>query len=323
MLRCTILRRRLHTPFVFAALVVAVLLQCGLVVTGAVPPLTLHALLAAVRPAPSAPVPAPTLAADDAASAPRLAAAFARLGYHLAAVADGGAVPRVVVDSVPDDLGDVVEPDARKTVFLRLMLPLVLMADEQVAAERSRLQAIAEQQRQGLDPGPRQAAWLEGLAFRYEVEDGPRLVQRLLERVDVVPPSLALAQAALETGWGTSRLVRRDNNLFGQNIESDGAVVGQASFPSLLDAVRSYVHNLDTHHAYHAFRRARAEARRAGRDLDGLALAATLTAYSELGRDYVDDVESVIRGNGLDRLDDARLDSAAAGHAGPGEPQGI
>ncbi len=310
-MRCTLLRKRLHTPFAVAALVAAGLLQCGLAVTGVVPPLPLPTRAPTVAP----PAALPALAAVDAASAPRLAAAFARLGYRLGPVADGAAVPRLVVDSVPDDLGDITEPDARKTVFLRLMLPLVLIADEEVAAERRRLETIADRRRQGAGPDPRQAAWLLDLADRYEVEPGPRLVERLLERVDVVPPSLALAQAALETGWGTSHQARRSNNLFGQNIESNGTVIGQAAFPTLLDAVRSYVHNLDTHHAYHRFRRARAVARRLGQDPGGLALAATLTAYSELGRDYVDDVQSVIRGNGLDRFDDARLASAPAAGA--------
>ena len=279
----------------------AVLAQCGLAAVGAVPRLGLRSPVA------TAPV-SRGLAAGEAGSARQLKAAFARLGYRLGDVAAGGTVPRLVVTVMPSDLDRLPAPETRKDVFLRLMLPLVLIADEQVAAERRRLEDLAALERQGKSLDRRQAAWLEGLAFRYEVPDGPGRIAELLERVDMVPPSLALAQAALETGWGTSHLARRGNNLFGQNLEDDGEVVGQAQFPNLLDAVRSYVHNLDTHRAYRAFRRARAQARGQGGRLDGLALARTLTAYSELGHDYVDDVRTVIRANDLNLLDGARLD---------------
>ncbi len=318
LLRCNAVRRRLHTPFSLAVLVAAVLAQCGLAASGVVPWLGSRSSMPASMPA-SASAASRTLTAVDSGSARRLDAAFRRFGYRLDDVANGGAaVPRLVVAAIPADLDRLPAPETRKDVFLRLMLPLVLIADEQVAAERRRLEGLVALKRQGKPLEASQTAWLEGLAVRYEVPPGPRQLAELLKRVDVVPPSLALAQAALETGWGTSHLARRGNNLFGQNLEDGGEVVGQARFGTLLDAVRSYVHNLDTHRAYRAFRRARAQARGQGGRPEGLALARTLTAYSELGRDYVDDVRAVIRANALDRFDGARLDDRSGGQPSRG-----
>ena len=265
----------------------------------------------AVLPAPvlaAAEVTAPVaqVAANEAKSARLLDFAFSRFDYQLDSVAKGREVPPLVLAKVPKDL-DSAEPDTRKDVFLRLMLPLVLMADEAVATDRRRLEDIANRERQNQALSAADSKWLNQLADKYDVEPGARLVERLLSHVDVVPPSLAMAQAALESGWGTSRLAKRGNNLFGQNLEDDGVIIGQARFPTLLDAVHSYVHNLNTHRAYANFRRVRALARAHGHLPNGAILAPTLTAYSELGRGYTTDVRSLIRDNDLARLDGARL----------------
>jgi Bax protein len=307
-LRCNLLiLSRFRTPFLLALLGVATVLPGSQApVSGPVvlPPATVAAVEIVA--------PAPHVAADEALSAQRLKRAFGRYDYDLDTVADGGKVPALVVSKVPRDL-DQTEPDTRKDVFFSLMLPLVLVADEAVAGDRRRLEDMATRERRGEALTTGDTAWLDTLAESYDVPTGPRLVERLLPHVDVVPPSLALAQAAIESGWGTSRLARRRNNLFGQNLEDDGVVVGQARFATLLDAVHSYVHNLNTHRAYAGFRSARAQARARGRLPDGANLATTLTAYSELGRDYTSGVRSVIRNNDLTRLDRARLASRTAG----------
>ncbi|MGE5503702.1 MAG: glucosaminidase domain-containing protein [Actinomycetota bacterium] len=251
----------------------------------------------------------PVIADEDAASAQRLDAAFTRMGYRLDDVAGGAAeVPPVFLAEVPDDLGDLPDPQTRKTVFLRVMLPLVLVVNEEIAADRRRLLAIVARKSRGETMSADDTTFLAALAERYETEPGN--LGTLLRRVDVVPPSLALAQAAAESGWGTSRLVRRENNLFGHIAATDDeAAPRMRAFATLHEAVRAYVLNLNTHRAYDQLRRARAQARARGTLADGHTLASTLTSYSERGRAYVAQIRSLIRANALLRYDHARLAS--------------
>lgn len=261
----------------------------------------------AVRPAPAVVAEVPVgLSGEDVASAARLDRAFRRMGYQLDAIRIGTAeVPPLFLAQVPHDLDDMPDPDSRKALFLRVMLPLVLAANEEIAEDRARLQSLLARKaaRQSLTH-PDQV-WLKALAERYEVEDGD--MNRLLARVDIVPPSLALAQAAEETGWGTSRLVRRSRNLFGHTADTASDETGMRQFGSLQDAVRAYLLNLNTHRAYDGLRRARMKARAKGHQPDGHQLADALRAYSERGEAYVGTIRSLIRRNDLVALDNARL----------------
>ncbi len=146
----------------------------------------------------------------------------------------------------------------------------------------------------------------------------------LKRRVNVVPPSLALAQAAVESGWGTSRFAMKGNALFGQRIwrvdagmtpldvDADTAFRVR-SFPSLAASVAAYVHNLNTHRAYGEFRGLRATAGKDAQVPGGNVLATTLTKYSERGADYVADLLRIIRSNRLTQFDNATLAPADAG----------
>lgn len=246
------------------------------------------------------------LSEDDLASAARLDEAFGRIGYGLDGVAKGRAVPPVFLPSVPGDLDSLDQVEAKKRVFLRVMLPLVLVVNEEIAEDRRRLQN-----------GP-DADFVAGLAERYGLPGTN--AQALLKRVDVVPPSLALAQAAEESGWGTSRFVREANNLFGHiapgedGIQPEGDQAGprMAQFGTLHEAVRAYVHNLNTHPAYETLRRSRAAARARGAFPDGHSLAGALVSYSERGPAYVDTIRAIIRANGLTKFDRAKLGRGVA-----------
>lgn len=252
------------------------------------------------------------LADDDTASASRLDEAFARMGYRLEAVAKGQAVPPVFLTGLPGDLDSVEAPDDKKRLFFRVMLPLVLVVNEEIAEDRRRLAEMA--QGRDLDEG-----WLAEVAQRYGVEGGS--IAQLLRRVDAVPPSLALAQAAEESGWGTSRFVREGNNLFGHIAPGDDGIQPQgdsagprmAAFATLHEAVRAYMHNLNTHPAYEPLRRSRAAARARGAFPDGHTLAGALSSYSERGTAYVDTIRAIIRKNGLARFDRAKLDRGGPG----------
>ena len=224
-------------------------------------------------------------------------------------------VPRLFVAAMPDDLGEIRRADDRKRIFIKLMLPLVLDANERILADRARLLRLAALAEWGRAPDARQRRWLDGLAALYRVGRGD--LDELVRRVDAIPVSLALAQAALESGWGTSRFAHEGNAVFGQRSwnADDGIVpaarpVGEThvvkSFDGLNDSVLAYLVNLNRHPAYETLRELRAGLRARGEPLDGWILAGGLDGYAE-EPGYVDFVRAVIRQNGLADFDDARL----------------
>lgn len=239
---------------------------------------------------PTAPAPGP---------APGLAEIAA---YDLEGVRAGGPVDAVFVDRVGTGLQDIADTARRKQLFLRLMLPLILRENRHILEERKRVWRSP-------------SAPLRDLYAHYGVREGD--VATLERRVDAVPPSLVLAQAAIESGWGASRFVDEANNFFGQHTYDDaidGLVPagGDGSFKvrhfrTIAESVRSYLHNLNTHRAYAALRRARAAGRGDHLMPAGLALARHLTSYSERREDYVRAIEEVIRSNRLGDFDAARL----------------
>jgi len=230
------------------------------------------------------------------------------------------AVPRILLATLPPDLDAMAAPAERKALFLRAVLPLVLTVNEEIAADRAQLLALELVLDAGAAPTPEQSGWLATLAGHYGVTlTGalPADIGELLRRVDVVPPSLAIAQAALESGWGTSRLAREGNALFGERTwrhagleplaPEEGATHRARSFARLLDAVAAYVGNLNTHPAYAEFRLARAASRDAGEPPAGILLVRHLARYSELGAAYTKAVRGLIRSNDLEALDRAEL----------------
>lgn len=144
-----------------------------------------------------------------------------------------------------------------------------------------------------------------------------------MQRVDIIPPSLALAQAAKESGWGTSRFARNGNALFGQwtwdedqGMEPKDRPEGTdhlvREFDTLLDSVEAYMLNLNRHRAYRELRSLRAGMRKRGEPIDGISLAGGLESYSELGMEYVERIRSMIDLNQLLALDNAELASSDA-----------
>ncbi|HLO75032.1 MAG TPA: glucosaminidase domain-containing protein [Magnetospirillum sp.] len=255
-----------------------------------------------------------TLSKSEVAHAARLDKAFKRIGYELEDVRGGTAdVPPVLLDRVPQDIRNMPDAEARKEVFQELLLPQILVINAEIARDRARLVDILGRKARHSAVRPRDEAWLADLAERYGTS--PRDHGSLMARVDQIPPSLALAQAAIETGWGTSTLARRSQNLFGQIAA--GSDNGMRRFDTLNEAVRAYVHNLNTGATYAEFRRARAKARHAGRPLDGHALAGTLQGYSEAGRNYVSALRALIRNNDMADFDQARLSRQLRGGPAP------
>ncbi len=258
-----------------------------------------------------------------------LSSHFDELGYDLDAVVAGERhVPRVTLVSIPSDLKDVREVKTRKEIFFQTVLPLVLQVNEEVAAERERLWKIQTDRALGRNLDAVDRLWLAVMSDKYKVKRGD--LDALLRRADVIPPSLALAQAAEESGWGTSRFVREGNAIFGQWTYSKaqgikpkdidpGKTHRVRAFDDLIGSVRAYTRNLNTHRAYRGFRERRAELRQDGEVLNGRHLAETLTSYSQRGEDYVRTLERIMSANALHKLDDAKLDAGDSGLRMAGE----
>lgn len=225
-----------------------------------------------------------------------------------------GDIPRIFVQALPNDLDGIADTERRKQRFLQVVLPQVLRLNEAIRADRARLIAI------GQTPvnirSTANADWLVALAQRYGVI--PTDYQSLLARVDIVPPSLAIAQGAIESGWGTSRFAIAGNALFGQrtfdsssagfrpkDVEDPNFKVRR--FASLMGSIWGYMITLNTHPAHAGFRERRARMRQRGNAIDSIALASTLTRYSEEGERYTSLVRNVISANNLRRLDDLQL----------------
>jgi len=246
-----------------------------------------------------------------------LAKRFQDMGYHLESVKDGNqAVPRVFLARLPSDLHAMPEVALKKSVFFQTMLPLILQENERIARDRRRLMALKASMVLGGRLPARDRLWLSVLADRYKVKNNN--IDSLLRRVDIIPPSLAMAQAAEESGWGTSRFAQSGNAVYGQwtTADSEGLIPEDReegkdhkikAFDNLAQSVAAYMRNLNTHRAYRDLRRERAKLRAAGKAVDGEVLAGSLQKYSERGPEYVESIRTIINANGLRELDDARL----------------
>jgi Bax protein len=210
-----------------------------------------------------------------------------------------------------------VEVRMKKEVFFRVLAPLILRSNELIMQDRVRLQSISE----GSEVD---AAWLSDLGMRYRVLEsiddpvGPEQIKELIKRVDIVPPSLAMAQTAEESGWGTSRFADQGNAMFGQWAWGENAIkpeqqragkgnYGIAAFDNPQDSVNGYMLNINSHRAYASLRDKRAAMRAKGQEPTGKALASTLLNYSERGQHYVDTLNSIMSYNKLAEIDEARL----------------
>ncbi|MCH8859146.1 MAG: glucosaminidase domain-containing protein, partial [Proteobacteria bacterium] len=252
-------------------------------------------------------------------SAESLSKTFSLLDYDLELLRGGGVhVPRLFLTDLPADLSKIAIPADRKTLFFKTVLPIILRVNDEIKSDRARLLKLRVDGAKGGLPPAADRLWLAAMAEKYRVKRGD--LGELARRVDLIPPSLALAQAAEESGWGTSRFAVEGNALFGQWTFTPGSGLkprrrdaGKSyrirAFDTLLDAVRAYTLNLNTHRAYRVFRQRRLEMRRDDRAVDGMALAETLTSYSQRGKKYVRSIRTIIDVNRLGALDNVRLDN--------------
>jgi Bax protein len=207
------------------------------------------------------------------------------------------------------------EVDIKKQAFFEYLGPVIENINTEIRAERTWLLDLA-QTAETNSLALLQTDQLYSMATDYdldphEVDSHESLIEELLIRIDVIPKSLALVQAAKESGWGSSRFARNGYNLFGQHCFDEGCgftpadrKAGRshevAEFDSVESAVRAYMHNLNTHYRYQHFRELRAQLRKQEEALTGVKLAQGLSAYSERGKAYIKEIIALIRHNELE-----------------------
>ncbi|NVJ60994.1 MAG: glucosaminidase domain-containing protein [Gammaproteobacteria bacterium] len=220
------------------------------------------------------------------------------------------------VEELPE-FAEIKDVNEKKTTFFNLLHPMVNDANRKVLIQRSKALELFKLPVAELEEEDRE--WLLEIseAFNLEVDDIQAVYQSkevLLKRLDVVPPSLALAQAANESGWGSSRFAREANNLYGQwcftegcgfipKNRKDGLKHEVRKFDSVNESVFSYVRNINKHQAYQQLRTYRATLRQSKGQFSGSELAQGLSNYSERGEEYIKEIRSMIRTNKLSRFD--------------------
>lgn len=228
-------------------------------------------------------------------------------------------VPRIVINDLPNNWEQGLDVASRKSIFIRLLAPLILLANEQINADRTYiLDALASGHGTELRSSERYKLIVN--SYRLPTETDPL---KVLKRVDIIPPALAISQAILESGWGTSRFAAEGNALYGEWVWGGGMEpmqrdvslgdYGVRSFSSLLRSALSYMQNLNTSHHYQDFRDARMDMRLSDKSLDACNLASHLSAYAAVdGKIYREILCDLIKQNDLHVADSAVLASTPA-----------
>ena len=244
----------------------------------------------------------------SAASINRL---FKETEYNLNDVRKKKLVKPVALTLLPSELKMMVNIKERKEFFIQIVLPLIIKENNIIKKDRRTLFDIINKSNNTTV----ELNWLEKKYKQYGVKSQD--LSTLKIRMDEIPVSLAIAQAAKETGWGTSRFAQEGNALFGQWTWSGeglkpkkaekGADHKVMKFNILQASVRAYQRNLNTHPTYKDLRKARAEFRDSNKPLDSLELSNYLNKYAETGNQYVEVLQQIIKQNKLKDFDDAKL----------------
>ena len=236
---------------------------------------------------------------------------FEDTDYNLKDVREKKLVKPVALTLLPQEIKMIENTKKKKEFFIQIVLPLIIKENNNIRIDRNNLfKIINKSNNTNLEK-----KWLGKKYKQYGVVPGD--LSSLKIRMDEIPVSLAIAQAAKETGWGTSRFAQEGNALFGQwtwsgeGLKPKDAKEGEGhkvmKFNVLQASVRAYQRNLNTHSSYRDFRKARAELRDLGKPLDSLELSKYLNKYAETGNQYVEVLQKIIIQNKLKDFDDAKL----------------
>ena len=238
-------------------------------------------------------------------------ALFEEVKYSLEEVRNTKLVKPIDIGLLPKEIKNIGNSKKRKDMFIKIVLPLVVKENNRIRIDRKRLFAILNKN----SNTDIEKKWLEKKYKQYGVRQND--LSTLKIRMDEIPVSLAIAQAAKETGWGTSRFALKGNALFGQwtwsgeGLKPKNAEKGEEhkvmKFHSLQLSVRAYLRNLNTHSSYKNLLKARKNLRNQGKPLDSLILSIHLDKYAETGNEYIEVLQKIILQNNLKDFDEARL----------------
>jgi Bax protein len=228
---------------------------------------------------------------------------FKDVDYDLGQVRSEKLVKPIYFTQFPKDLDGLKNTQLKKETFIKIVLPLVVAENEKIFADRKKL-IILSDKKFTTDP---EKQWIRQKLLEYKVKKGD--LKELLVRMDIIPASIALAQAAKESGWGTSRFALEGNAIFGQWTWSGQGIapLDRASnknhkilkFPILRASVKAYKNNLNTHKSYSKFREKRSQLRTKNKKISGLELTETLNNYAQTGSEYTKILNQIIRQNRL------------------------
>ena len=236
---------------------------------------------------------------------------FDDLGYDLKGIRAGQKVKPIYLTKLPKDLKTLGDTKKKRELFIKIVLPLILNENDKITEDRKKLFKILGKNFNTVG----ERVWLKRRFREYKIEDQDS--GKLKMRMDIIPVSIALAQAANESGWGTSRFALEGNALFGQWTWSKKGISPKNKDPNqshkvlqfqiLKASVRAYKNNLNTHNAYKEFRETRAKLRQENKRIIGLDLTKYLKNYAAIGEKYVVIIEGIIENNSLTDFDKADL----------------
>jgi len=236
---------------------------------------------------------------------------FDDLGYDLKGIRAGQKVKPIYLTKLPKDLKTLGDTKKKRELFIKIVLPLILNENDKITEDRKKLFKILGKNFNTVG----ERVWLKRRFREYKIEDQDS--GKLKMRMDIIPVSIALAQAANESGWGTSRFALEGNALFGQWTWSKKGISPKNKDPDqshkvlqfqiLKASVRAYKNNLNTHNAYKEFRETRAKLRQENKRIIGLDLTKYLKNYASIGEKYVVIIENIIENNSLTDFDKADL----------------
>ena len=236
---------------------------------------------------------------------------FADVKYDLNKVRKDKLVKPIYFTQFPKDLDEITSVKLKKETFIKIVLPLVVAENEKIILDRMKLQNILERK----ITSEKEKLWLRQKLKEYKVKKSS--MSELEKRMDIIPISIAIAQAAKESGWGTSRFALEGNAIFGQwtwngtGIEPLERKVEQSHkilrFPILRASVKAYKNNLNTHKSYREFREKRSKLRKRNKSITGIKLIHMLDSYAETGVEYTKVLAKMMKQNALEDFENVKL----------------
>ena len=236
---------------------------------------------------------------------------FKDVDYTLSNVRVQKLVKPIYFTQFPRDLETIQSSKLKKETFIQIVLPLVVAENERILEDREKLKLLSNKK----FTTDLEKQWLRQKLLEYKVKKGD--LNELMIRMDIIPTSIALAQAAKESGWGTSRFALEGNAIYGQWTWSGQGIAPLdrdnnknhkiLKFPILRASVKAYKNNLNTHKGYKAFRDKRAKLREKNKNIKGLELTETLKNYAQTGSEYTKILNQIITQNRLTDFEPVKL----------------